>query len=336
MKRLPSTLLSVLKIAIGVLLIYWLVFRDDNLSRIAELVSDLHVEYLVALCVIALLSRLLSAYKWKTLLEARSAELSLYQLFKYTLIGQFFSNFLPGMIGGDITRVYFLNRQVKSVSRSVGSVFIDRFTGLAALLLLVLVLSVANYRLMLLPAVGVSVAAVFLFSFCLVAALALGDRLFAVAKPLRSIGVIERILTMIEALHAEIVSYRGHLSVLLKALLFSVVFSSLNPACLFLSGLSIQVEMTFVDIALVTPIIYLVATIPVTPSNVGWWEWCVTLFLGELGASTAESVTVALIMRLAFMALSLLGGLFFLTDRGTSWSSLRKELQLRKEQPGGS
>ena len=63
------------------------------------------------------------------------------------MIGSFFNTCLPGIIGGDAVKAYYLNRELKdcptrgvldsslgSSAVSVASVFMDRYIGLAALL----------------------------------------------------------------------------------------------------------------------------------------------------------------------------------------------------------
>jgi glucose uptake protein GlcU len=61
--------------------------------------------------------------------------------------------------------------------------------------------------------------------------------------------------------------------------------------------------------------------IPVSPNNIGWWEWCFSVLLLDAGATAAEGLAVALTLRAATMSVSLLGGLLFLR-----WRQLDRQL----------
>ena len=63
------------------------------------------------------------------ILRERGVGLPFSRLFVLYLIGKFFNNFMPSMVGGDITRILLLGRQIGSQSRSAASVILERFTN---------------------------------------------------------------------------------------------------------------------------------------------------------------------------------------------------------------
>lgn len=64
-------------------------------------------------------------------------------LFEYYFIGLFSNNFIPGSFGGDLIRAYLLKKNIPNTKwiNCVGSVFIDRASGLFAMTLLALAAS---------------------------------------------------------------------------------------------------------------------------------------------------------------------------------------------------
>ena len=52
------------------------------------------------------------------------------------MIGAFFGSFMPGIVGGDAVRAYYLNKKAKKMSLTLASIFMDRYLGYASLMLI--------------------------------------------------------------------------------------------------------------------------------------------------------------------------------------------------------
>ena len=75
----------------------------------------------------------ISTWRWRVLLEAQGYTAPLAQLSGSYLVAQFFNNFLPSNIGGDVVRVRDSSRLTGSTTTSLAVVAIDRILGLGAL-----------------------------------------------------------------------------------------------------------------------------------------------------------------------------------------------------------
>ncbi len=310
-----TRILAVARLLLGIGLLAALVLWQDNARKLVELLFAFQTKYLVALVVIGILLRWVSALKWGVLLRDRGINLPILRLFSLSLIGEFFNNFMPSMIGGDVTKIYLLGRQIKSQVRSAASVFMDRFTGLIGLVFLVLTFSLINYRLVFEPVIGLSIGLIALGCAVLVTALYYGRWLLARTARFEALPGAGKIVRLLRSFYDELTSYQGRYKALSMAFLWSLVFYFLTSLSLYFSCVAIGFRPAFVDVALVTPIIYLVTAIPVSPKNLGWWEWCVSLLLGGSGASVAEGLMVALTMRAVSTSLSFIGGVLFLMGR---------------------
>jgi uncharacterized protein (TIRG00374 family) len=79
----------------------------------------------------------LMAFRLSVLFRARGIHLGLWNSFQLTLMGLFFSTFLPGRAGGDLARVYYALRDKSGRREEILTVLIfDRAIGLFSLLLL--------------------------------------------------------------------------------------------------------------------------------------------------------------------------------------------------------
>lgn len=307
--------LATVKLLLGIGLLAMLLLWRDNALKVYELLAGFDSKYLFALMAVGLVLRAVSAVKWWILLRGRGLRLSLARLLGLHFIGQFFSNFLPSMIGGDLTKIYLLGRQINSQSQSAASVFVDRFTGLLALIILVFAFSLINYQPLREPLIGLSLALTIVGCAILIIVLAYGRRLSKWGGRLAHVRIVNMAMNLIAVFYEELRAYRVRYGTLAAAFACSLVFYFLTSLSIYLSCRAVGYFPSFLDVALVTPIIFLATIVPVSPSNIGWWEWCVSLLLSEIGADMAEGVMVALTMRAVSAALSLIGGVLFLMEK---------------------
>ena len=84
---------------------------------------------LSALCIIF--------FRWKMLLKSQGIHLAYGRVFQLGMLGQFFSSVIPGTVGGDLVKaVYIARRFPEHKVRVVSTIVMDRFVGLAAMIIL--------------------------------------------------------------------------------------------------------------------------------------------------------------------------------------------------------
>ena len=135
MKKRRLNILRVL-ISAGALVFLFgkVVSPDDTLGALRQA----HLRYLVAALLLYIFSLVIRAYRWFLLLRGLELEVSLSRLVRLYFVGQFFSSFLPTQFGGDVMRAVELTEDTES-SAAVGTVLLDRMTGLMVLLLMGLI-----------------------------------------------------------------------------------------------------------------------------------------------------------------------------------------------------
>jgi uncharacterized membrane protein YbhN (UPF0104 family) len=112
----------------------------------------------------------------------------------------------------------------------------------------------------------------------------------------------------------RVVQYRHADGLLWRALAMSVLFHLLACLNVYLAALSIGFQPAFAHVMAITPIILMLTMIPVSPNNLGWWEWCFSVLFADVGGTVAQGLAVALILRAVALLVSLAGGVLLLAD----------------------
>jgi glycosyltransferase 2 family protein len=136
--KLKSQLGLILKLAFAALLIGFMIKSGAlNLTQLMSLLTFKNVA--IGLVLIGL-NISFCAWRWIILLRARGFDVSFIYGFQLFLIGQFFNFALPGSVGGDVLKGYYLVKDNPGRKMdSVLSILIDRILGLYSFFLLSLI-----------------------------------------------------------------------------------------------------------------------------------------------------------------------------------------------------
>jgi glycosyltransferase 2 family protein len=134
MKRIAIFLLQLLVTAAGI----WYVFHDpQKRARIAEALRHANLYWLLIGWFCYGSVELLATVRWQILLRIQGIYLGWIRAGALVMIGLFFNMFLPGLVGGDAARLYFVFKQVPDrKARATLSVVMDRLLGLLSIILL--------------------------------------------------------------------------------------------------------------------------------------------------------------------------------------------------------
>jgi glycosyltransferase 2 family protein len=131
----------VLKLAISAGLL-GLLFYNNGLKQPLALVAHLPWFVLPVGVGIYLASQAISAYRWGFLAKVLGFSLGWAELFQVYLLGMFVSLFLPGSIGGDVTRLLHLAKRCQQPKRmALLTLLAERGMGLVTLVVLLMLVS---------------------------------------------------------------------------------------------------------------------------------------------------------------------------------------------------
>ena len=140
-----SKAIGFVKLLLGPLLFSWMVY-SGKLSLRQVGTSFLHWQAISAMIVLMCIQPGITAWRWNLLLRAQEIRLPYHQAFGLTMIGLFFNVVIPGAVGGDLIKGYYITRAMEGRRSSAAtSILMDRVLGLLGLILLAAVTVVPNF-----------------------------------------------------------------------------------------------------------------------------------------------------------------------------------------------
>jgi uncharacterized membrane protein YbhN (UPF0104 family) len=296
--------------------IFWPQFRLNELAAALARTSMMTV-----LAVLALfgLQAVMAALRWRWILRQLGHSLTVGASIEAWLVGQCASQILPAVIGGDAARIIRLRRYCVPTTPAVVSVFIDRFAGFVALVVLsaITVPLLIAYQNRLIPAEFFWVVGL---SCLLVGILLLSLRWTANA------AVFRRIPRLAQA-QAALRQVRLTKEALL---LFALVGLGTNMTVIisaFLLGHELNSLMDLYACLAILPLVNLLTFIPISVAGWGVREVLMMSAFALIDVPASDALAVSIKLGLANLALGLVGGLV--------WIVLPAR-EIRSEAPSGA
>jgi uncharacterized protein (TIRG00374 family) len=298
-------LLNLFKVCFSLALLA-LLLRQIGWQQTLETLGKARFSYLAAAFVLYLAGIVVRAYRWQILLSALRMDIPLAKLTSLYFVGTFFNNILPTGIGGDVVRVYELSKQSKRPIESVGTVLLDRATGLLMLFLIALMALVFGYEL-----IAPNVAAAILL-LCLGSWAGLG--LILRRDWLERWGLL-RIMDKIKQLRElyESVTTCGPKAIG-GALAVSLVFNVLLIAVNYLIALSLGLEIPLWYFLLFIPLISFLLVLPISLSGLGVREGGYVYLFAQAGVSAPLALAMSLLFYALNVATGLIGGVLYVFE----------------------
>ncbi len=308
-----SSILRLAKLACGVALLGVLLI-SVNIEELWGAFSQISLLDVIVLVTISAVLIAVSVIKWRLFLRHLGIEASFVRLFGLYLVGYFVNVFTPSFIGGDVVRSLALGTTVNR-SHAVAATFLERYTGIVAML--AMAVCAASISDVVTPQIRWVVLCAVLGCACATWFVAAGwvQRLATVCKlPQKVVGIAERV-------HAGLRLGMGDRSLVVQALLLSVVFHLLTIVNTIAVGSAVGWhDIPWRGLLVVVPLILLIGAVPLSPQGLGIQEGAFVFFLHSVGATTGQALAVALVLRAKSYLLALLGGTVWLLGGGTRWA----------------
>lgn len=287
--------------ALGFLL--WQIGVGETLNELRQ--ADLRL-LLIAL-LLFLLSLVMRAGRWAALLWALDLQIPFAKLIYLYFVGAFFNSFLPSGFGGDVVRALELTQDTPTPA-AVGTVLVDRMTGLLVLLAMGLVAlpfsadQLAPWLVWLLVAVA---------SGGLVGgALLLEGRLLRrvttwLPEPisLDGAGPLARIYAAVTGCGWRAVT---------QALAVSLIFNVINVLINYLCGRAVGIDLSLSYFFITAPLISMTLMVPISVGGVGIRDWVTVALFSPAGVDTNAAAAMSLAIYGVSAAAGLVGGALYL------------------------
>jgi len=260
----------------------------------------------LAAFVLTLLSLVIRAGRWAVLLRALHLRVSFGRLVYLYFVGAFFNSFLPSGFGGDVVRTLELTQDTPTPA-AVGTVFVDRMTGL--LVLLVMGLGALPFSVSRLEPWLVWLLIVVAGGGLLAGALLLEGRLLCRATAwlparlsLAGSGFLGRVYAAVSGCGWQAVG---------RALAISLVFNLINVLVNFLCGRAVGIGLDLGYFLITAPLISISLMIPISVGGVGVRDWVVVALFSPAGVSSNTAAAMSLSIYAVSAAAGLVGGLMY-------------------------
>ena len=307
---------NLLRPAIALVFLYLLVLKGPfQPQQISFILSQKKLMVLGTLLV--LFQFLLASLRWKKIIEMRTS-ISLIHSFQLTLIGQFFSFFIPGGVSGDVVKALELSK-LKSLKKSecFATVISDRVLGLFSMVLfstLFLIIEFANTK-------SPSLLKYLFFSslllFFIFSVFGFGLKIIEKVSKLfpNKDGLFFKIFA--SGLTTLNLSFMNFLN---KKIIFSTVLISLSIQLIstyfmmeVITTLNVPLPSYFLFFAL-SCFGFLASALPITPAGIGIGQAVFYYLFADISPDLGRSAVTAIsVLQLFFLAYAVVGGIIFAT-----------------------
>ena len=258
----------------------------------------------------------LTAVRWWMLLRIQNIDIHLWEVTRLTFLGHFFNFIVPGTVGGDLVKAYYVSKHTPQTAVVLVSIFVDRLFGFAEMSLLAatmivvaLVGGLQSFEELHQPVVAITVV-LGVLALMLTFLLSGGfRRRLHLQKLYRRLPIAHHIL----AAGGAVRLYKKRFGALTEAIVATVVAHVFYVGAVTLVGMSLSLNVPWYVYFIFVPLITIAGAVPLTPGGVGVVESLyVALFVSKT-CSSSEVLALALLARAIPMFWGLPGAIVAVT-----------------------
>lgn len=128
--------LRVAVVTTGIIWVIVWIARGGRWSRITSIFHQMNLGIFTLTLSIFVIGQIIVAFRWWLLLRTQSIFISLAAAVRLNFLGWFYNNFMPGSVGGDLLRAWYVTKHTEKRFEAALSVFVDRIIGLLSTLVI--------------------------------------------------------------------------------------------------------------------------------------------------------------------------------------------------------
>lgn len=310
---IKKILVPVLKVALASVLVYWLIHtKKITAEPFIQLWSIPWLTFFVIGTVFILI--IINNYRWLLLLQGQQIQSSVRETLPLTFIGLFFNLAMPGAVGGDVIKAYYIAQdQPGTKVRAATSVLMDRIVGLYAMALIAL-FAILTHLDTIMSSNHLKPLALF------IVCLSLGFTVFFIlgfSEGIRTHDWTEKMLKklpggkIIERIYDAVHDYRRGKKQFLLGICLSIIVQSLSIFCFYIIGTSLHYEITMGALFFIVPLGLIAMAVPLSPGGVGVGQYVFLALFSWYGLSENLGPTLITIYQVVQALLGLIGVPFY-------------------------
>lgn len=310
-----NTIKLILKLTVGGLLIYYVMHsRMVDFQKLKEVIFS-PLNLLIGLLFLGFAS-LCCSVRWFLLVRAQGLTLSFKNIFELTMIGAFFNTFMPGSVGGDLIKAWYIaGHEPNRKTKAIFTVLLDRLIGLSVIVFYSAItllfytqwlrqrkeLEVLGYSVWILTAAGFFLTMLFFT-----------PGLWNSRIVSQSIDFLHRFKPLSKVIDAGLL-YRNHFSAVLLALLLSICSILAINLLYSIVGREIGITLPLAHYFFIVPMGLMASAIPLLPGGIGVGQVAFfTLFAWLNEPNPGQGGALATVLQIYMILFNCLGALFYL------------------------
>ena len=269
-----------------------------------------------------MLSQAILASRWWLLLRTQGIHINIWAAIRLHFLGLFYNNAMPGSVGGDLIRAWYVTKHTEKKFEAVLSIFVDRFVGLVSSLIMAgfcyfVLLRNVNLGLSQKAASGILkwVVIVIAALVILVAAIPAGRKLAA--------KVYQHAVMFAKKLGTAAVLYGRNPLTILAAFGLTFLLQGIVITGFWLIGRQIGIEVSAKYYFVFFPLTWGLGAIPISVGGAGVVEGGLAGLFVLAGVEAEKAIAIALCQRAVWIVAALPGAWIHWTGR-----HLPKEMQI--------
>jgi len=316
------------RIGVAVIAIAW-VFRGQDWAELGRVFQRLSLWYFALGLVAFAGTQLVIAFRWWLLLRAQAIHIAVVATIQLHFFGLFYNNVMPGSVGGDLLKAWYVTKHTEKRLAGALSVVVDRFIGLVGLIFMAVVAYFAVAH----GSLGGSTQAkpggpgswlsqhanlIFWGVIGIVAVLVLVLMQSYGRAGLRQAlgGAVHRGMDLLLRAKDAALVYCSKPLTVLWAMLLTFVAQSVVIVAFWLLGRNLGIEAGIMQYFLIFPVTWVAGALPISVAGLGVVEAStVVLFVRLTGTPEENALALVLCQRFIWIVASLPGAAIHLLGR---------------------
>jgi len=319
-KKIITTLI---KFLVSGSILYFL-FHNMDLQLFFHDLKRVNPYVILFVAVFFICLQAVSAFRWSIILH-KDVDVRYRKLLAIYFIGMFFNNFLPTMVGGDIIKGLYLYRESKKGGVSVASIFMDRYSGFSALIIITTIAFITGYSLIkdtTLPGFLIFLIGGYTAASLIIWVGPFHSWAMRILAKIHFYGINHKV----DALYTTLMGYKGHKDILVKILLISFVVQTGVIVGYYILAQSLGIDVKLAYFFFFIPLATVITMVPITVGGLGIREGAFVYLFTMVGATKTQAISLSLIWYAVMVVVSMIGGIAFIKMGGHA-KDLQKEVE---------
>lgn len=328
--------MTAIKLALGLgVVIYVLRSKMINFEALGSVAFQ--SSNIITALVLLIVTSVLVTLRWHWLAQTQGLRLNYTSMLQLTMIGNFFNTFMPGSVGGDLIKAWYIaGREPKNKTKAILTVIVDRALGLtifvfyAAVTLLLYSNTLENRP-------QLKILAYCVWGITLSAILFMSVFYFSRNRRVPGLPFLKQISARLPVLNKLLDAgrlYRDHLSTMLLAAVLSAVSFTAMIVMYKVEGNALGIEMGLGEYFFVIPLAVTVSAVPLLPGGIGVGQVAFfKLFEWSGYADPQQGATLCTLIQFYTILFNCLGAVFYVFFPRRTGSESFQEGEAPSEKP---